>query len=338
MMRSAHLFAMRRSAKCEAHEMTSSTCFTIDVMPSSRTLTRKSTKLQVIAADSFAGIKWLRHGFSTRCGGVSKCYGPKTLNLGITEDDTREAVQRNRELFFKAIGACDSNPRTSGLVPRASAWPSVAMKQVHSSIVHHISKLPETPLAGDGLITREPQIVLTVRTADCIPVLIADPVERAVGAFHAGWRGTLARIVEKGVGEMRRWFHSEPENLRAAIGPGIHRCCYEVAEEFKEKFASQFSYADELFENVFSSDPVREKYPLLFMNMRPPGHGAPPCTLHLDLVEANQRQLLDAGVPEENIWISDLCTSCRTDLLFSHRKEHGKTGRLVAAIAIKKSE
>ena len=301
----------------------------------------------------------MRCGFSTRKGGVSKCYGGETLNLGITEEDTREAVEQNREMFFRAIEACEPlakpakvghpNPtfpkparvghpsarRDASATSSGSAiWPSVAMKQVHSSIVHQITKLPDKPLAGDGLITREPGIVLTVRTADCIPVLIVDPVERAVGAFHAGWRGTLARIVERGVGEMRRWFGSEPENLRAAIGPGIHRCCYEVAEEFKEKFASQFAYADELFEDVFSSDPVREKYPLLFMNMRAPGHGAPPCTLHLDLVAANRRQLVDAGVLDKYIWISELCTSCRTDLLFSHRKEQGKTGRMVAAIAI----
>lgn len=319
-------------------------CFTIEAMPTQRAAAQKTENLEVLRADSFDGIEWLRHGFSTRKGGVSKCYGGKALNLGLTEEDTREAVQRNRELFFQAIEATAELPhppaKPAGRVGQptqiAKPWPSVAMKQVHSSIVHHISKLPDKPLSGDGLITREPRIVLTVRTADCIPVLIVDPAERAVGTFHAGWRGTLARIVEKGVGEMRRWFRSEPENLRAAIGPGIHRCCYEVAEEFKEKFASQFSYADELFEDVFSSDPVREKYPLLFMNMRAPGHGAPPCTLHLDLVEANRRQLLDAGVREKNIWISDLCTSCRTDLLFSHRKEHGKTGRMVAAIAIAK--
>ena len=131
-------------------------------------------------------------------------------------------------------------------------------------------------------------------------------------------------------------FGSEPQNLRAAIGPCIHACCYEVSEDLKEKFAAQFAYADQLFEEVFSSDPVREKYPLLFMNARAPGHGEPHCTLHLNLVEANRRQLLDARVPEQNIWISDLCTSCRTDLLFSHRKEHGKTGRMVAAVAIAK--
>ena len=302
-------------------------------MPSTRAATPKAAKLQVITADSCAGIEWLRHGFSTRQGGVSKCYGGKSLNLGITEQDTRAAVERNREMFFRALGAHDGKRGRSRL-GSVSLWPSVAMKQIHSSIIHHITKLPEKPLSGDGLITREPGIVLTVRTADCIPVLLVDPVEHAVGSFHAGWRGTLARIVEKGVGEMRRCFGSQPANLRAAIGPGIHRCCYEVAEEFKEKFASQFAYAGELFEDVFSSDPVREKYPLLFMNMRAPGHGAPPCTLHLDLAAANRRQLLDAGLDETMIWISDLCTSCRNDILFSHRKEHGKTGRMVAAIAI----
>jgi copper oxidase (laccase) domain-containing protein len=124
--------------------------------------------------------------------------------------------------------------------------------------------------------------------------------------------------------------------MKAAIGPGIHRCCYEVSEDFPDKFRAQFPYADGLFEEVFSSDPVRRKYPLLFMNQRAPGHGEPPRTAHLDLVEANRRQLLEAGVREQNIWISDLCTSCRTDLLFSHRREKGVTGRMLGAIGIKK--
>jgi YfiH family protein len=245
-------------------------------------------------------------------------------------------VNANRELFFREIDVVD-NPtlvKAARVGQSTKVWPSVAMKQIHSSIIHQISDLPEQPLAGDGLITRTPKIVLTVRTADCIPVLLVDPVQHAVGAFHAGWRGTLARIVEKGVGEMRKAFRSQPEDMLAAIGPGIHRCCYEVSEDLKEKFTAQFAYADDLFEEVFSSDPVHDKYPLLFMNKRAPGHGDPHCTLHLDLVEANHRQLLDGGLAKDNIWISDLCTSCRTDLLFSHRKEHGKTGRLVAAIAI----
>ena len=209
------------------------------------------------------------------------------------------------------------------------------MRQIHSSVIHRVDEVPAQPLQGDGLITNRPGMVLAVRVADCLPVLMADPVRRAVGAFHAGWRGTLARIVEKGVGEFRRQFGSDPADMVAAIGPGIHRCCYEVSEDLRDKFGSQFAYAGELFEEVFSSDPVRRKYPLLFMNQRAPGHGEPPRAAHLDLVEANRRQLLEAGVRQENIWISDLCTSCRTDLLFSHRREKGVTGRMVGAIGIK---
>ncbi len=289
-----------------------------------RTTTEKK-ELRVLTAEPLAAIPWLAHGFSTRAGGVSQVYGGNALNLGITREDTREAVERNRALFLKAIGAVNGDP-----------WPLVAMRQAHTSLIHRIEELPAQPLHGDGLVTDRSGIVLGVRVADCLPVLIADPAGHAVGAFHAGWRGTLARIVEKGVGELRRYFGSRPENLLVAIGPGIHRCCYEVGDELREKFAAQFHYADQLFDEVFDSGPVRRKYPLLFLNQRAPGHGEPPRKLHLDLVEANRRQLLDAGVRPENIWIAELCTSCRTDLLFSHRKEKGATGRMMAAIAVKK--
>ena len=281
--------------------------------------------IKIIHADTLAGIPGILHGFSTRRGGVSEAYGGRALNLGITPEDTRAAVERNRKLFSQALGAIRDDGAT---------WPAVGMRQLHSSVIHRVDELPAQPLQGDGLITNRPGIVLAVRVADCLPVLMADPVRRAVGAFHAGWRGTLARIVEKGVGEFRRQFGSDPADIQAAIGPGIHRCCYQVGEDLQDKFGSQFSYAGELFEEVFSSDPVRRKYPLLFMNQRAPGHGEPPRTVHLDLVEANRRQLLAGGVRQENIWISDLCTSCRTDLLFSHRREKGVTGRMVGAIGI----
>ncbi len=314
------------------------------------TKTDKGEKeVQVLSADLLAAIPWLVHGFSTRHGGVSQAYGGNALNLGITAEDTRAAVEQNRRLFLKAIGACDSedgaarasDPDSRGKDPRPTRpceadWPLVAMRQVHSSLIHRIQELPEQRLHGDGLITDRASIVLAVRVADCLPILIADPVHRAIGAFHAGWRGTLGRIVEKGVGELRRWFGSRPEDLVIAIGPGIHRCCYEVSEELREKFACQFQFADRLFEDVFDSDSVRKKYPLLFLNQRAPGHGEPARKLHLDLVEANRRQLLDAGVKASNIWSSDLCTSCRTDIFFSHRKEKGVTGRMMGGIAIKK--
>lgn len=301
-----------------------------------------ASKLEIVVADSLSAMPWLLHGFSTRRGGVSEAYGGQALNLGITPEDTRAAVEQNRQLFLQALGACDgpkhvaraSDPGARVADPRHTTWPMIPMRQVHSSVIHRVDELPAQPLHGDGLITNRPGIALAVRVADCLPVLMADPVRRAVGAFHAGWRGTLARMVGKGVGEFRRQYGSDPADMKAAIGPGIHRCCYEVSEDFRDKFRAQFPYADGLFEEVFSSDPVRRKYPLLFMNQRAPGHGEPPQTVHLDLVEANRRQLLEAGVREENIWVSDLCTSCRTDLLFSHRKEKGVTGRMVGAIAI----
>jgi purine-nucleoside/S-methyl-5'-thioadenosine phosphorylase / adenosine deaminase len=279
----------------------------------------------VIEADNLKKLAFLVHGFSTRRGGVSEAYGGESLNLGITELDTRENVMENRRMFLRAINA----------VKQRDIWPLITAKQIHSAVIHHVTAIPEEPLVGDGLITNLPRVVITARTADCIPVLLADKKGKAVGAFHAGWRGTLSRIVEKGVGEMVTKFGSKPKDIQAAIGPGIHSCCYEVAEDFRDKFASQFAYSNDLFDDVFDSNSLHLKYPLLFLNQRAPGHGAPAMKPHLNLIEANRRQLLDAGVPEKNIWSSELCTSCRTDLLFSHRAEDGETGRMIAAIGIR---
>ena len=275
--------------------------------------------------DGFRAIPWLVHGFSTRVGGVSSIYGGKAFNLGFTKHDSRTAVEKNRAKFLSQLGARGS-----------CVWPLVTLKQIHSDLIHHVTSLPEHPLAGDGLITRTPGLLLAVLTADCIPVIVVDSKQKAVGVFHAGWRGTVKRIVEKGVGEMQRWFGSQPRDLRAAIGPGIGGCCYEVGEEVRAKFESQFAYASELFRRVKDSDPVREKYPLLFLTARAPGHSELPHRLFLDLVEANRRQLLDAGVRKQNIYAASLCTNCRTDLLFSHRAEKGITGRMMAAVGIRK--
>jgi YfiH family protein len=284
-----------------------------------------ASKPEILKAESFARIPWMLHGFSMRKGGVSKTYGGNSLNLGITEQDTREAVEHNRETFLKELCA------TNG----SKTWPTVPMHQIHSAIIHRVESVPEKMLHGDGLITNVPGMLLTVRTADCVPVLIADRRKLAVGAFHAGWRGTLERIVEKGLGEMRRQFGSDPADLIAAIGPCIHACCYEVSDDFPDKFRAQFEYADSLFEEVFDSNSLHLKYPLLFLNQRAPGHGDAASKVHLNLVESNRRQLLDGGLPEKNIWVSDLCTSCRKDLLFSHRAEFGQTGRMMAAIGIR---
>ena len=172
-------------------------------------------------------------------------------------------------------------------------------------------------------------------TADCLPVILVDTKTRAVGVFHAGWRGTVKRIVEKGVGEMQRWFGTRPQDLRAAIGPGIRGCCYQVGPEMKSKFESQFGYADSLFRETKERDEIHEKYPLLFLTSRAPGHSVLPKQIFLDLGEANRRQLIDAGVSAKNITDLGLCTSCHTELFFSHRAEKGVTGRMMAAVGIR---
>ena len=133
---------------------------------------------------------------------------------------------------------------------------------------------------------------------------------------------------------MRAVFGSRPEDLRGAIGPCIHACCYAVGHEVVDEFRSQFVYADQLFSEVYDRDPVKEKYPFLFLTGRAPGHSTIGPQTHLDLVLANRLQLMDAGIPEERIWSAPECTSCRTDLLFSHREEAGYTGRMMGVVGM----
>jgi YfiH family protein len=269
---------------------------------------------------------------------VSRVYGGSALNLGYTSHDSRSTVERNRKAFVTAV---TSNSGLENRIPHRvvrAPWPLVTGRQIHSDVIHSVSAAPGHSLAGDGLITRTPGILLAVLTADCLPIIVADARQRAVGVFHAGWRGTLKRIVEKGVGEMRRQFGSRPADLKAAIGPGIRGCCYQVGTEVKEAFEARFDYGHSLFRETKESDEVRQKYPLLFMSARPPGHSELPKKIFLDLAEANRRQLMDAGLSAKNIFDLDQCTSCRQDLFFSHRAEKGKTGRMMAAVGIRARE
>jgi YfiH family protein len=274
-------------------------------------------------------LPWLWAGFSTRKGGHSRAYcaegAPGELNLGITEADTRKAVIANRRLLAEAVA---SDPKI----------PLLALRQFHSNRIVRAARADSAlsrPHKADGQFTDQSGFLLAIQTADCIPVLVADRKRRVVAAFHAGWRGTVKRIVESGVGTMRLAFGSEPEDLIAAIGPGIGLCCYAVGEEVLSEFESQFSYARELFKEVFDSDPVRKKYPMLFLTQRAPGHSPIGPSLHVDLVEANRRQLLAAGLKPESIQIIGGCTQCHNDLFFSHRASHGHTGRLMAVIGIR---
>jgi polyphenol oxidase len=274
-------------------------------------------------------LPWLWSGFSTRKGGLSRTGGAGhalgELNLGFTETDERSAVEANRRLLVEAV---TGDPAT----------PLAVLRQFHSNLIIRASTADaarERPRKADGVITDEPGVLLGVQVADCIPVLVADTRKRIVGGFHAGWRGTVKRIVESGVGRMRLEFGCKPKDMIAAIGPGIGQCCYAVGPEVISEFTSQFAYSDELFREVYDADPIRQKYPMLFLTQRAPGHSDIGPQTHLDLVEANRRQLVDAGIRAKAIAVVGGCTSCDRDLFYSHRASGGHAGRMMGLIGIK---
>ena len=250
----------------------------------------------------------------------------KVLNLGFTDWDSRARVLQNRAKFFAALGA--------------GKMRVVALRQIHSDIIHVVgaADFPQGEQApqGDALITREPGILLAMQTADCIPILLADTKQRAVAAIHSGWRGTAQRIAEKTLGRMQMEFGTRPQDVVAALGPGIGGCCYEVGHEVVKEFAAKFPNAREWFAGPFDALENGDNDPnwLPWLTMRPPGHAPPAPRAHLDLIAANRAILAGAGIADENISSSGFCTACRSDLFFSYRREH-TTGRLMAAIGIR---
>ena len=267
--------------------------------------------------------------------------GPSAgLNLGFTKGEPRARVRENRKLFLQQLGA--------------EHFVLAALRQVHSANVYQIRRaacgefqywlggcrMPEEPgltqPRGDALLTDQAGILLSVATADCLPVLLADPKLRVVAAVHAGWRGALARIVEKTVGEMRRVYGAEPRSLLAVIGPSIRVCCYAVEEEVEEAFQACFPGADKFFRKrskLAASHP--ERHSLISLNAQPPGGNAvPKPSTHLDLVAVARHQLRAAGLSPHHIAAGNFCTACRTDLFFSYRQEGNSAGRMLAVIGI----
>lgn len=300
-------------------------------------LTRRAGSTQVLQSGRLAKLPWLVHGFSTRRGGASTLCGARVLNLGFTDWDKRSAVEANRRAFVTALA--------NSTAKHAPAL--VTLRQIHSDVIHEVNGKPAQAPRGDAATTRASGNLLAVQTADCLPILLVDTKRRAVAAVHAGWRGTLRRIAAKTLGRMRMLYGTRPEDVVAAIGPGIGACCYEVGHEVVQAFAAQFAEAREWF----TAPPVSgfQKYApsfddlatgveplgLKWLTMAPPGHEPPPPRMYLDLVAANRWQLLDAGVRAKHIVASDLCTACRTDFLFSHRREQGYTGRQMGVIGIR---
>jgi polyphenol oxidase len=284
---------------------------------------RRANGICILESLQLKRLSWLVHGFSTRVDTSGKKSGDD-FNLGFTEFDSRPAVAARRIRFAAALGA--------------AKFPLVAARQFHSDVIYELTdaRVPSEPPRADAVLTSARGILLTVQTADCVPILLVDTRHRAIAAVHAGWRGTLARIVQKTLGKMLMSFGTRPVDVIAAMGPSIGRCCYEVGPEVAQAFAGQFDAAKKWFDGPFDRlSSGEDPNPLPWLNMMPPGHQPPPPRVQLDLRAANSWQLIDAGVPQNRIVLSPFCTACRTDLLFCYRREGAATGRLMSAIAIR---
>jgi YfiH family protein len=269
---------------------------------------------------------WLLHGFSTRFGGVSTVYAdhPSTtgaLNLGWTKHDSPDLVAENRRrLVAAASGPVNPPPALITLRQVHSVTTIAVSDHSASDYLQFMNAEGRAVREGDGLMTDVPGILLGIQTADCVPVLVADIRLQVVAAFHAGWRGTAAGIVERGIAALIADYGAAPADMVAAVGPAIGGCCYTVGEEVRSEFASRFSYADSLFRELIPH-PDESK-----------------AQFSLDLWEANRRQLLATGIAPERISLVGECTGCfglpTRRKYFSHRAERGFTGRMMSVIGI----
>ena len=247
----------------------------------------------------------VEHCFTTRAGGVSEGIFD-SLNLSFTRGDDESAVMEN---YDRLAAALDTRKEQF-----------VCTDQTHTTNVIRVGKedcgygvtrqKPYTDV--DGLVTDEPGVVLSTFFADCVPLYFVDTVNRAIGLSHSGWRGTVGRMGQRTLEKMATEFGTNPKDVVAAIGPSICQDCYEVREDVAEEFIREFSgHADEILINK--------------------GNGK----YQLDLWKTNEIVLIEAGVNKENIAVTNICTCCNPDLLFSHRASKGKRGNLGAFMYIR---
>jgi hypothetical protein len=246
------------------------------------------------------------HGFTTRYGGVSEGIY-ESLNLGEHRGDREECVRENYRRLSDALGLNNL----------------VFTKQVHENTVKVVTAsdthelFTAVPYNADGLVTNEPNVTLVIFTADCIPILLHDPIKGAIGAVHAGWRGTVADIAGEGVRKMQSEFGSDPRDIRAAIGPGIGRCCFETGKDVPaEVFSVLFATGGTGRPDDYLDTLGNEKF-------------------KVDLKEVNRILLTRAGVLPENIDVSDECTKCLHEKYWSHRHTGGKRGSQASVIMLK---
>ena len=265
----------------------------------------------------------IHHAVFSRLGGVS--LAPfDSLNMSLAVADERDRVYANRRRAYGLFGRDTDTVVHAHLVHGATVARVTTAE--NGTWVHHV----------DGLITDQPGCVLTMSFADCAPILLYDPVRRAIGLGHAGWKGTVADLPGALVRAMGEQFGSDPADLLAAVGPCIGPCCYEVGEIVIDAVRAAFAAPDELLRPTRSDELRVTSDELRTIDDRP----TPLATRHtpsathriFDLPEANRRNLLNAGV--RHVELAEYCTACRTDLFFSHRAEKGRTGRFGVVLGL----
>lgn len=268
---------------------------------------RENKGVTYLTWPEFEKIQGFVHGFSTRLGGVSEgIYS--SMNLSFTRGDKEEAVRENYNRISAALGFSPEDIVTSDQTHTANVRVITAEDRGNG-----ITK-PRPYTDVDGMITNVPGLVLATFYADCVPLYFADPVHKAVGLSHSGWRGTAAGIGAVTVKELQKHYGTRPEDIYAAVGPSICQDCYEVSEDVILEFQKTFSR--ELWKDIFYRK-ENGKY-------------------QLNLWEANRQILLGAGILPEHISMPNLCTCCNPEFLYSHRASQGKRGNLGAFLGIKR--
>ena len=264
---------------------------------------RQQGELEYLVFPKLEETGVVEHLFTTRTGGVSSgIYS--TMNLSFSRGDDPECVRKNYRRIGEVLGTDPEH--------------MVASKQTHTTNIRLATEAdlgngitgPSAYDDVDGLATDIPGIALATFYADCVPLYFVDPVKKAIGLAHSGWRGTVAGMGACMVQFMREHFHSDPKDLIAAIGPSICVDCYEVSEEVAEQFREGFP------EDVLQPDRAEGKY-------------------QLDLWKANESILLKAGILPEHLTVTDVCTCHNPEYLFSHRASHGQRGNLAAFLMLK---
>ena len=264
-------------------------------------------KIKFIVDEEIEKISFIKHAYSTNIGGVSKGERFSGLNLGFSTEDENESVRENYKLFSKAIGI-DLND-------------FVLSNQIHEDIIYKAGKkdrgkgvIIDSNIKGvDGLITNEKNVAITLFSADCTLILAVDIENKAIGACHAGWKGTVKSITKKLIKKMEEEYGTKAENVKISILPAIGACCFEVRKDVEENFRKTFGENNDIISScgIINGE---EKF-------------------NINLWNANKKLLLDAGVRESNISVIDLCTCCN-DYFYSYRRDGKGTGRMAAVIEI----